>query len=111
MAQEAQDILKSLRRIGARGATVLLRYRIESNAEHWAGMRYAVATGRAVRDPTSDLRGALSPVVETHFAAVADPAEITLMSCAMAQRFCHLSVRRVDSIGGDVGRLLGVWRR
>jgi integrase len=35
--------------------------------------RYAVATGRAERGPTSDLKGALPPVKGTHFAAVTDP--------------------------------------
>lgn len=35
--------------------------------------RYAVSTGRADRDPTSDLRGALKPPVVTHRAAITDP--------------------------------------
>ena len=35
--------------------------------------RYAIATGRAERDPTADLRGALSPVVTTSRAAVTHP--------------------------------------
>jgi integrase len=35
--------------------------------------RYAVATGRAERDPTGDLRGALPPPQVEHFAAVTDP--------------------------------------
>ena len=35
--------------------------------------RYAVATGRALRDPTQDLRGALAPVVTTHHAAITEP--------------------------------------
>lgn len=39
-------------------------------------MRYAVATGRAQRDPTGDLRGALPPVKAEHFAAVTDPARV-----------------------------------
>jgi len=34
--------------------------------------RYAIATGRAKRDPTGDLRGALPAVRPTHFAAIAD---------------------------------------
>lgn len=36
--------------------------------------RYAIATGRAERDVTADLRGALAPVRVTHHAAVTDPA-------------------------------------
>ena len=36
----------------------------------------AVATGRAARDVTVELRGALSPVVSTSRAAVTEPAEV-----------------------------------
>jgi integrase len=36
--------------------------------------RYAVATGRAERDPTNDLRGALKPPVVKHRAAITDPS-------------------------------------
>lgn len=35
--------------------------------------RYAVATGRAIRDPTGDLKGALPPMQGNHFAALTDP--------------------------------------
>jgi integrase len=35
--------------------------------------RYAVVTGRVPSDPTRDLRGALPPSKEKHFAAVTDP--------------------------------------
>lgn len=38
--------------------------------------RYAVATGRAERDCTADLRGAIQPVIEGHFAAITDPTKI-----------------------------------
>ena len=38
--------------------------------------RYGVATGRCERDITADLRGALKPVEEQHFAAVTKPEEI-----------------------------------
>jgi integrase len=38
--------------------------------------RYAVATGRAERDPTADLRGALKPPVVTHRAALTDPKQV-----------------------------------
>jgi integrase len=39
-------------------------------------LRYAVATGRAERDCTADLRGALPPVSGGHFAAITEPAKI-----------------------------------
>ena len=38
--------------------------------------RYAVATGRALRDPTQDLRGALAPAVTTHRAAITEPRRV-----------------------------------
>ena len=38
--------------------------------------RYAVATGRAERDPSGDLRGALTPVKGEHFAAVTEPSNV-----------------------------------
>lgn len=38
--------------------------------------RYAVATGRAKRDPSGDLRGALVPVKGTHFASVTEPKQV-----------------------------------
>lgn len=38
--------------------------------------RYAIATGCATRDPTADLRGALTPVKEKHYASITDPKKI-----------------------------------
>jgi hypothetical protein len=42
----------------------------------WEVFRYAIATGRADRDPSADLRGALTAPQVTHRAAITDPAEI-----------------------------------
>lgn len=39
-------------------------------------MRYAVATGRAERDPTADLKGAFSTRAATHHAALTDPRRV-----------------------------------
>jgi integrase len=39
-------------------------------------LRYAVATGRAERDVTTDLRGALAPVVAKNHPSITDPARI-----------------------------------
>lgn len=39
-------------------------------------MRYAIATGRADRNPVTDLRGALKSPPERHHAAITDPKEI-----------------------------------
>ncbi len=38
--------------------------------------RYAIATGRAERDVSADLRGALAPVVTTSHASITDPARV-----------------------------------
>lgn len=38
--------------------------------------RYAIATGRAERDPSADLKGALAPVVVRHYPAITDPKGI-----------------------------------
>ena len=38
--------------------------------------RYAIATGRAERDPAADLRGALPPGKEKHHAAITEPKAI-----------------------------------
>ena len=38
--------------------------------------RYAIATGRAERDPTQDLRGALAPVVTSNHPAITDPKKV-----------------------------------
>lgn len=39
-------------------------------------IRYAIATGRAERDPTPDLRGALQPRTTTHLAAITEPQSV-----------------------------------
>jgi hypothetical protein len=41
-----------------------------------AGVSYAIATGRAERDISADLRGALVPVVSRNHVSLTDPAEI-----------------------------------
>ena len=55
---KAQEVLRSLRRIESRGALETAhRVRVTCGQV----FRYAVATGRAEGDPTSDLKGALPP--------------------------------------------------
>jgi integrase len=67
------EVLSALRRIEGRGALNTAHRALQNCSQVF---RYAVATGRAKRDPTSDLRGALPPVKGTHFAAVTEPAEV-----------------------------------
>lgn len=69
----APDVLAVLRRIEGRGA---------NDTAHRAGgnvsqiIRYAIATGRATRDPVPDLRGALPPRRHENFAAITEPAKV-----------------------------------
>jgi integrase len=69
----APELLCSLRKIEARGAIETAR-----RAKQIAGkvFRYAIATGRAKRDPSRDLEGVLKNPTKTHRAAITDPKEV-----------------------------------
>ncbi|MFC6842080.1 tyrosine-type recombinase/integrase [Xanthomonas theicola] len=69
----APEFLRVLRRVEERGA-VESAHRIMQNCGQI--MRYAIATGRAERNPVADLRGALAAPAEKHHAAITDPAEL-----------------------------------
>ena len=69
----APGLLDVLRRIENRGA-VETAHRALGNCGQV--FRYAIATGRAERDISSYLRGALSPVKPEHFASVTDPRQV-----------------------------------
>ncbi|HVN89193.1 MAG TPA: integrase arm-type DNA-binding domain-containing protein [Candidatus Binataceae bacterium] len=69
----ALELLEVLRRIEARGA-ISTAHRIKQIVGQV--FRYAIATGRASRDASADLRGALAPERERHFGAVTKPAEV-----------------------------------
>ena len=69
----APDLLAALRRIESRGA-IETAHRAQQNCGQI--FRYAIATGRAERDPAADLRGALAPVKEKHHASITDPKAI-----------------------------------
>jgi integrase len=55
--------------------------------------RYAIATGRAKRDPTGDLRGALPAVKTEHFAAITDPKRVGALMRAIEGYEGSLTVR------------------
>ncbi|MDD5388685.1 MAG: integrase arm-type DNA-binding domain-containing protein [Gallionellaceae bacterium] len=76
----APEVLTTIRRIETRGA-LETAHRALSNCGQV--FRYAIASGRADRDVTADLRGALPPVRETHFAAVTDPKQVAELLRAM----------------------------
>lgn len=67
------EVLEVLRRVERRG-TLETAHRLRDNIGQT--MRYAVATGRAERDITADLRGALPPVQKRHFAAITEPTKV-----------------------------------
>lgn len=69
----AQELLGVLRRIENRGA-LDTAHRAHQNCSQV--FRYAVATGRAERDPSSDLRGALPPARHRNFASITDPVVV-----------------------------------
>jgi integrase len=69
----APELLAVLRRVENRGA-LETAHRAKQNCGQI--FRYAIATGRAERDPSADLRGALPPTQETHHASITDPKAI-----------------------------------
>jgi integrase len=69
----APELLTVFRRIEARGA-LETAHRAHQNCGQV--FRYAVATGRAERDLSGDLRGALPPTRVKHHPAITEPAEI-----------------------------------
>lgn len=90
----AADILEPLQRLERRGKNESA-HRARSNCGEI--FRYAVATRRAERDPTVDLKGALVPVESRHHPSLKDPAQVgqlmraiegydakaTVVSCAL----------------------------
>jgi integrase len=70
---KAPELLAVARRVESRGA-VETAHRALGNCGQV--FRYAIATGRAERDPTPDLRGALPPAKSGHFAAVTEPKQV-----------------------------------
>jgi len=72
----ALDLLEVLRRIEAKG---ILETAHRTRQICGQVFRYAVATGRAERDPTGDLRGAIPPANGKHMATGANPFCRTLI--------------------------------
>jgi integrase len=69
----APELLAVLRRIEAKGIFETA-HRTHQNCGQV--FRYAIATGRAERDPSADIRGALPPANAKHMATITDPKEI-----------------------------------
>ena len=84
----APDVLKMLRAIEFRGA-LETAHRVRTICGQV--FRYAVATGRAERDPTVDLRDALKPYKKGHLPAITDPqALVPLLRAIEAYKGTHV---------------------
>jgi integrase len=75
------DVLEVLKRIEERGRHETA-HRVRSECGNV--FRYAVVTGRADRDPTVDLRGAIAAVVRRNRPAIVDPPRIGELMRAIA---------------------------
>ncbi|RQS94621.1 MULTISPECIES: integrase arm-type DNA-binding domain-containing protein [Burkholderia] len=69
----APELLAVLRRIEDRGA---LDTALRAKQNCGQVFRYAVASGRAERDPSGDLRGALAPIKHENFPSITDPRQV-----------------------------------
>lgn len=67
-----RDVLAAVQKMEARGA-IETAHRIKQICGQV--FRYAVATGSAERDVTSDLKGALASVPKTNYAAITEPKQ------------------------------------
>ncbi|WP_206952376.1 tyrosine-type recombinase/integrase [Trinickia acidisoli] len=72
----APELLAVLRKIESRGALELARKAMQAASQVF---RYAIATGRAERDPVPDLRGALKSRAVTHMKRVGEAEVPELM--------------------------------
>jgi integrase len=86
----APELLTTARRIEKRGASETAHRALGNCGQVF---RYAIATGRAKRDPTGDLRGALPAVRPTHFAAITDPERVGALMRAIDGYEGSLTVR------------------
>ena len=67
------QLLDVIRKIENRGAIESAHRALNTCGQIF---RFAIATGRAERNPSSDLKGALSPVKKENFAAITEPTEV-----------------------------------
>lgn len=72
----APDLLAVLRKVEERGALDTAHRILQDTSRIF---RYAIATGRAERDPAADLKGALPVPRKGHFSTIVDTKEIGLL--------------------------------
>jgi integrase len=87
---EAPEILDALRVIEARGKDTTAHL-----ARQYVGMvfRFGIASGKCQRNPAADLRGALTPVTKSNFAAVTEPEQLAKILRALESYEGTLPVR------------------
>jgi integrase len=87
---KAPDILDALRKIEKRG-----RHETATRVPSTIGavFRFATATGRAERDPTDDLRGALITPTVTYRATIVEPRAVGALLRAIDGFESHASTR------------------
>ena len=66
-------LLEAMRRIESRGAIETAHRALQACGQVF---RYAIATGRAERNPAADIQGALQPVIVQHMPAITDPKRV-----------------------------------
>lgn len=69
----APKLLETMRRIESRGAIETAHRALQACGQVF---RYAIATGRAERNPAADIQGALQPVIVKHMPAITDPKRV-----------------------------------
>lgn len=86
----APELLLVLRRLEHRGILETAHRLCQTCGQVF---RYAIATGRADRDISADLRGAIPPVKRRHFASITDPKAIGGLLRAIRGYNGHLITR------------------
>jgi len=76
----AKELLATVNRIADRGAVDTAHRALQNSGQIF---RYAIVTGRAERNPATDLRGALPSPKESHLAAITDPEKVAGLLRAM----------------------------
>lgn len=90
------DLLACLRRVEARGA-IETAHRIKQACGQV--FRYAIATDRCGRDPSADLREALTPIQARHHAAITDPKRVGELLRAIDAYKGHPATRAALALG------------
>ncbi len=87
-------LLQTIRKIENRPAIEIAKRQLQKCGEVF---RYAIATGRAVRDPSSDIKGALRPQQKGHYAAL-DVKELPRFLSVLGRNEARLYRNTINAI-------------